>query len=327
MSGVRLAGFGHHVPSRVVENAELETQLGLEPGWIEQRTGIRARRWADAEDTLSHLAFRAARMALDTSDLAAPNAIGLVILATSTPDQLLPPTAPLLAHLLGLNACGAMDLAGACTGFVHALTLAEGFVRTHQRPALVVAANILSRRINPVERASAILFADAAGAVVLVPDADPSRGIIGADMATDGAGYGLVRIKAGGSSHPFNPHLDASDTQMSITNGRELFAGAVRLMTQCSQRALQKAEIKADDLSCFIPHQANARIFDLVAQNLNLTSVRTVRSITEFGNSSAATIPLSLSLGHQNQAFQSNELVLLTAAGAGLTAGASVIRM
>ena len=149
-----LVGLGHAVPGRRVLNDEIEARLELEPGWIERRTGIRARHWANETDTLSKLAARAGEAALQDSGIARSE-IALTLLATSTPDHLLPPSAPLLAHHLGLVNSGAIDLAGACSGFLYALTLADGFVRSQGRPVLVVAANILSRRINPAERASA----------------------------------------------------------------------------------------------------------------------------------------------------------------------------
>jgi len=137
----RLAGFGHAVPSRIVHNAEIESRLGLEEGWIERRTGIRSRHWATDGDTLSGLAAEAGKMALEDAAIA-PGEIAMILLATSTPDHLLPPSAPLLAHKLGLKNSGAIDLAGACSGFLYALTLADGFVRAHGRAVLVVAANI-----------------------------------------------------------------------------------------------------------------------------------------------------------------------------------------
>ena len=199
----RMAGFGHAVPSRCVDNAEIETSLGLEAGWIERRTGIRTRYWAQEGDALSGLAARAGRMALEDAEIG-PDDIALTLLATSTPDHLLPPSAPLLAHRLGLARSGAIDLAGACSGFLYALTLADGFVRAHGRAVLIVAANILSRRINPAERASAVLFADAAGAVVLKPCREAQRGLLSADLVADGDGYDLIQIAAGGSSQPFS---------------------------------------------------------------------------------------------------------------------------
>ncbi len=320
----RLAGFGHCVPARRVENAEIEDRLGLEPGWIERRTGIRARHWAEPGDTLSGLAARAGAVALKNAGIARDD-IALTLLATSTPDHLLPPSAPLLAHHLGLANSGAIDLAGACSGFLYALTLADGFVRAQGRPVLVVAANILSRRINPAERASAVLFADAAGAVVLMPSEDAQTGILGVDLASDGSRYDLISIPAGGSSRPFAADVAASECLMTMRDGREMFTQAVEMMGLCAERALARAELGVEAVSRFVPHQANARIFDAVCSHLGIEPDKTVRTITDYGNSSAATIPLSLSLAHQSAPFVPGEKLLLTAAGAGLTGGACVI--
>ncbi|WOS61877.1 beta-ketoacyl-ACP synthase III [Sinorhizobium fredii] len=320
----RLVGFGHSVPARRVDNAEIETQLGLEPGWIERRTGIRARRWVEAGDTLSGLAAKAGEAALEDAGISRRD-IALTLLATSTPDHLLPPSAPLLAHRLGVSNAGAIDLAGACSGFLYALTLADGFVRAQGKPVLVVAANILSRRINPAERASAVLFADAAGAVVVAPSEDPGKGLLGVDLASDGSGYDLITIPAGGSNRPFVSGMAAEDVLMTMRDGREVFVRAVEMMSTCATRALAAADLGPAEVSRFVPHQANVRIFDAVCGNLNIDPSKTVRTIEEYGNSSAATIPLSLSLAHKANPFASGEKLLLTAAGAGLTGGAVVV--
>ncbi|MDR6756925.1 3-oxoacyl-[acyl-carrier-protein] synthase-3 [Mycoplana sp. BE70] len=326
MRGARssyLAGLGHAVPSRRVENAEIEQGLGLEPGWIERRTGIRARHWVKDADTLSGLAARAAEAALDDAGLAR-NDIALTLLATSTPDHLLPPSAPLLADRLRLANSGAIDLAGACAGFLYALTLADGFVRTQAKPVLIVAANILSRRINPAERASAVLFADAAGAVVLAPTNETGKGILGVDLASDGSRYDLISIAAGGSNRPFAAGLAPEDFLMTMRDGREVFARAVDMMAGCGARALSDAGLDAAGIDRFVPHQANARIFDAVAGRLGIDPQTTVRTIEDYGNSSAATIALSLSMAHRDRPLMPGEKLLLTAAGAGLTAGAIV---
>lgn len=322
----RLAGFGHSVPSRCVENAEIETRLGLESGWIERRTGIKARYWAEPGDTLSGLAARAGEAAIEDAGILRQD-IALTLLATSTPDHLLPPSAPLLAHRLGLVNSGAIDLAGACSGFLYALTLADGFVRAHGRPVLVVAANILSRRINPAERASSVLFADAAGAVVLTPSPDAETGLLGVDLASDGGRYDLISIPAGGSSRPFAADMEVQDCLMTMRDGREMFTQAVRMMSDCARRALKHARLWPTDIHRFIPHQANARIFDAVCSDLGIVAEKTVRTIDDYGNSSAATIPLSLSLARQIKPFIPGEKLLLTAAGAGLTGGACVLGM
>ncbi len=319
----RMAGFGHAVPARCVDNAEIEASFGLEAGWIERRTGIRTRYWADDNETLSGLAAKAGRLAIEDAAIDRDD-VALTLLATSTPDHLLPPSAPLLARQLGLGNSGALDLAGACCGFLYALTLADSFVRAHGRAVLVVAANILSRRINPAERATAVVFADAAAAVLLVPNAHPRHGILSVDLATDGSGYDLIKIPAGGSNRPFAPDVPRDDFLMTMPDGREVYSRAVRLMTETSLRALAQAGIAAADVHCFVPHQANARMFDTVAGNLGVSPEMTVRTIESFGNSSAATIPLSLSVARNSNRLVEGKTLLLTAAGAGMMGGAVV---
>lgn len=320
----RIIGLGHHVPARKVGNAEIEATLGLEAGWIEQRTGIRSRFWAEPGDTLSGLATKAGDMALEAAGIDRKE-IGLLLLATSTPDHLLPPSAPLVAHRLGLEKAGGVDLAGACAGFIYAMTFADGFVRLHNKPAIVIAANILSRRINPAERASAVLFADAAGAVVLAPSSDPGHGILGSSFASDGSAYDLIHIPAGGSNRPFAQETDIAETRMTIADGREVFIKAVEMMSRCSKEALESAGLSASDVARFVPHQANARIFDAVGRSLGIEDERIVKTIADYGNSSAATIPLSLSVAQGANPVRSGAILLLAAAGAGLTGGALII--
>jgi len=321
-----MAGFGHALPGRCVSNEEIEAQLDLESGWVERRTGIRTRYWAGEGETLTGLAAEAGRMALEDAGVAGRE-IALTLLATSTPDHLLPPSAPLLAHKLGLERSGAIDLAGACSGFLYALTLADAFVRAHGRAVLVVAANILSRRINPAERASAVLFADAAGAVVLAPHADRDRGLLASELSSDGSGYDLIQIPAGGSSRPFGPGIAAEEFLMTMRDGREVFSRAVGLMTRTSQHALERAGLAAAQIDRFVPHQANARMFDAVCNSLGIDRSRTISTIETYGNSSAATIPLSLSVANQRAPLTEGEVLLLTAAGAGLAGGAVVLRL
>lgn len=319
----RIAGLGRHAPARRVENAELETALGLDPGWIERRTGIHARRYAAADEALTDIALPAAEAALSAAGLDR-HEVGLLLLATSTPDHLLPPSAPLLAHRLGLEGAGGVDLAGACSGFLYALTLADGFVRTRGRPVLVVAANILSRRINPADRSSAVLFADAAGAALLVPSDRADAGLLGAHLTGDGAYYGLIQIPAGGSRRPYAPDLPPQDLLMAMPDGRAVFTQAVEMMTASSRRAMDEAGVTAGEITRFVPHQANVRIFEAVRKGLGLAPETVVSTIAEFGNSSAATIPFSLAASAEERPLMSGERVLMTAVGAGLTAGAVV---
>jgi 3-oxoacyl-[acyl-carrier-protein] synthase-3 len=322
-AGSTIVGFGHYAPERRVANAEIEQRLGLEPGWILRRTGIEERRYAADGEALTDIALRAAEMALAQAGLER-NAIALTLLATSTPDHLLPPSAPLLAHRLGLANSGGIDLAGACAGFLYALTLADGFVRTHGATVLVVAANILSRRINPEERGSCILFADAAGAVVVAPSVQAGTGVLGAKLVADGSGYGLIQIAAGGSRRPFAPDVPVGDTLMTIADGQAVFSRAVDLMVASSREALATARLSISDIDRFIPHQANGRIIAAIAQQLGVPSEKVVSTIADYGNSSAATIPLSLSLAADEGRIVRGQRLLMCAAGAGLTGGAVV---
>ena len=320
---VEIIGYGHHVPDRVVRNEEIEHQLKLEPGWIERRTGIRERHWANANDTLSGLAIAAGDAAINQA-LIAKSDISLLLLATSTPDHLLPPSAPRVAQELGLKNAGGIDLAGACTGFLCALALGDSFARTQQKPVLVVAANILSRRINMKERASAVLFADAAGAVLLAPTERKTAGLASCDFRSDGDSYDLIAIPGGGSTKPFYDITDPTETLIEIKDGQAVFKKAVALMSDCATAALAQADLTISDIDYAIPHQANGRLIKAVRQNLNLPNEKVHVSVEEYGNSSAATIPLTLSLAHKANAFAPGQSLLLTAAGAGMMGGAIV---
>ncbi len=323
-SSGRLAGFGHAVPDRRIENAEIERQLGLETGWIERRTGIKLRHWAMPQETLSDLAAKAADMALDNAEIDR-NQIGMTLLATSTPDHLLPPTAPLLAHRLGLQNSGAADLAGACTGFLYALVLADSFVRAQGKPVLVVAANLLSRRINMAERASAVLFGDAAGAVVLVPSTRANS--FRSHFITDGSQYDLIKVPSGGSLQPYVPERDANEYLMAMQDGRAVFSEAVRMMSVASQDLLSSADMLPQTVDRFFPHQANIRIVHKVCDTVGIPRSKAVCTLENYGNSSAATIPLSLSLASIEQPFRRGERLLLAAAGAGMSGGAILMQI
>ena len=321
--GSTILALGHYAPERRVMNSEIEARLKLEPGWISSRTGIAERRFAADGEALSDLAVNAGEMALARAGFAASR-IGLVLLATSTPDHLLPPSAPLVAHRLGCTSAGAIDMAGACAGFLYALTFADSFVRTHGLPVLVIAANILSRRTDPMDRNSAILFADAAGAMLIGPSERSNTGVTGVSLAADGAAYDLIRIPAGGSRRPFDEDVGIADTKMRLTQGKTVFTKAVSMMTECSRKALAAAGLQASEIAHFAPHQANARIIAAVQRQLAIPGDKVVSSVALYANSSAATIPLSLSLASNERTFLTGDKLLLCAAGAGLTGGALV---
>ncbi len=322
----QFAGLGHYAPSRIVKNDEIETALDLEPGWIERRTGIRQRRWVEEGQALSDIAIEAGNMALTNADVGR-GTISLLVLATSTPDHLLPPTAPLVAHRLELSNAGGIDLAGACTGFLFALTFADAFVKTQGKPALVIAANILSRRINMKERASAVLFSDAAGAVVLTPTERPDAGLLAVDLRSDGSGYENILIPAGGSRRPFHKDLDEAETLMSLSDGRAVFSKATGLMTDCSKAAMSEAGCDIKAIDHWVPHQANTRIIEATRKKLSLSPEKTWSTVTEFANSSAATIPFTLSQCAEERSPKAGDTMLFSAAGAGLSGGAIVWRL
>lgn len=322
----QIDSFGHHTPSNRIDNQELEHHFQLKPGWIEQRTGIKARRWVEENKLLVDLAEQAGIAAIKNASVSLQE-IGLTILATSTPDHLLPPTAPLLAHRLGLPHTCAFDLSSACSGFLHALMMADGFVRTTNKAAIIVAANILSRRINLSEQNSAILFGDAAGAIIIKPSVDHTKGILGMHFLSDGNAYDLISIAAGGSKTPFRPNISSDHYKMKLLNGPMVFAQAVSMMVQCATQALMNAHLSAEDIQYFVPHQANARITESTAKKLGIHSEKVVSIVDEYGNSSAAGIPLALSITHQARPFLAGEKILFTTAGAGMTGCAIVFGM
>ncbi|MFA9550665.1 MAG: beta-ketoacyl-ACP synthase III [Hyphomicrobium sp.] len=320
--GCEIIGLGHYAPERRVGNGEIEQRLGLEAGWIERRTGIRERRYAARNEALTDIAVKAGDMALETAGIDR-STVALTLLATSTPDHLLPPSAPLLAHRLALTNSGGIDMAGACAGFLYALTLADGFVRTQRAPVLVVGANILTRRIDATDAGTSALFADAAGAVVLAPTDRPNAGILGAQLSADGSGYDLIKIPAGGSRRPFEPDI-ADETLMVMSDGKAVFTKAVEMMVATSRKALARAELAIVNIDRFVPHQANGRLIAAVAHQLDVPESKVISTIADYGNSSAATIPLSLSLSAQQKPMARGERLLMCAAGAGLTGGAVV---
>lgn len=323
IGGSRIAGVGHADPKWLVENAVLEAELGLEPGWIERRTGIRRRRICGPEETTSSLAEAAARVALDRAEVE-PGELGFVVLATSTPDELLPPTGPVLAERLGSRA-GAVDLAGACTGFVSALALGESYCCRHAAPVLVVAANLLSRRVDPADAGARAIFADGAGAVILVPDRTPC--LLSVALSSDGSQANLIRIPAGGATEPTTRQaIEEGRHYLRMANGARVFGEAVGGMVRAGQLAAQRAGLETASVDHWIPHQANARILERAGARLNINPDRWVSVLAERGNSSAATIPTALSVAAAEGRLDEGDTILLTAVGAGLLHAGAVLR-
>ncbi len=318
---VRVAGAGCCVPPPGEGNAEIEQRLGLEPGWIQKRTGILSRPIAGPEMAASDLAVEAGRRALECAGIAA-EPIGLLLLATSTPDHLLPPTAPLAAHRLGLVGAGAIDLAGACSGFVYALALAGAYAQAMRRPVLAIASNVLSRRVTPRDAATVPLFADGAGAVVLAPDEEPH--LLGIYLGADGSKYESIRIPGGGSRQPLTAEaLQEGRQYIVMERGAALFREACRQMAEAGRRAMTAAG--AQQIDWWIPHQANLRLIRETGLLLGIPMERTIVSADRNANSSAATIPIALAEAAAGR-IRRGELLLLTAVGAGMTSAGAVLR-
>jgi 3-oxoacyl-[acyl-carrier-protein] synthase-3 len=321
----RIRGIGHALPKERVESRDIEMAIGLSQGWIEQRTGIVERRVVRSDQATSDLAIEAGRNALDDAGTLTSPIAGL-ILATSTPDHLLPPTAPRVASELGLGSIPAFDMAVACSGFVYGLVTAQALIQTFNAPFLLIAANVLSKRVDPQDAATRALFADAAGAVVVEPT-KLEVGLLASHLESDGSAWECLHIPAGGSREPFGPGTWESNRHtMKVVDGKRAFRFAVEGMARCAREVLAQADLGIEQIDWWVPHQANQRIIDEVQKRLGVPRERTVSVIRHLGNSSAATIPVACSLWRQDAKLKPGDLVLLTAAGAGLTCGAALIR-
>ncbi|GEM_PF-549159 len=332
-----IAGIGHYVPNLVHSNQQAETELNLQTGWIEQRTGFSARRYCRADQACTDLAIEAGKNALANSGIHCSE-IGTVLLATSTPDHPLPGSAPRIAAQLGITA-PAMDLMAACTGFLYGLILANSLVSTLGRPVLLIASNVLSRRVNRKDPQTIGLFGDGAGALVLSPNATPKNnfeakrsgvghsGVLASDWQSDGKNWQQLLIPAGGSRRTLSPDAWAEDAMyMKMESGRAVFKLAVESMQACSQKVLSETGTSSDDIDWLIPHQASHRIVLELGRRLSIAADRQAWWLGSLGNSSAATIPIALSLGIASQKIIRGHRLLLAAAGAGMCSSAVLIK-
>ena len=339
---IRVCGFGHAVPPQAQTNDAVERDLELPAGWIAKRTGIDQRRVVMPDQATSDLAIASAQHSLRQADQA-PGEIRALVLATSTPDHLLPPTAPRVAAELGCGAIPAFDMAVACSGFVYGLVVAEGLARSLNGPVLLIAANVLSKRVNRRDPATVALFADAAGSVILTPSpaaaveatktpTEPEEtslppGILASHLESSGEGWNKLLIPAGGSRQPFDAtSFKQQQHLMEIRDGRAVYRYAVERMVGCAEHVLAAAQLSSDQVDWWIPHQASGRVIDEVTRQLRVSPQRVVNVVEQYGNSSAATIPLACSLWQESGKLREGQTMVLTAAGAGLTAGAVVLR-
>lgn len=319
-----IAGWGMAVPPQVLTNAELAGRVDTTDEWIVARTGIRERRIAAPRETTFTLALRAAEEALDVAGLPADE-LDLVIVATSTPDYVLPATACLVQDALGAHHAAAFDLAAACTGFLYALSLATQSIRAGAaRTALIIGAETLSRIVNWQDRGTCILFGDGAGAVVLRAG-EARGGVLATTLRADGSGAELLIVPAGGSRLPASTETVAGNQHTITMDGREVFRFATRAMTGATRQVLADAGLKTEELALVIPHQANARIIESAARALGMPVERFFMNLERYGNTSAASIPIALCEAAAQGRLKPNDHVVLVAFGAGLTWGATLV--
>jgi 3-oxoacyl-[acyl-carrier-protein] synthase-3 len=304
----RVVGLGHRLPDRVVPNGPIAERIGVDADWIVRRTGIRERRYAAPEERTVDLAVAAARRALTDAGLKASD-IDLVLVATMTPDELTPNTAPLVAEALGLKVA-ALDIGAACTGWLSALAMGAAQIETGRAErVLVIGAETLSRITNFDDKRTASLFGDGAGAVVLSPDGDGAIGPI--LLASDGSMSDTIVAT----------HTD----RVLIMDGHTTFNMAVKVLVESTHQACARAGVTLDDIDLFVYHQANGRIIKTVSERLELPAERVADYVGETGNTSAASIPLTLSLLREDGRLRPGQRLLLSAVGAGFTWGAGVV--
>jgi 3-oxoacyl-[acyl-carrier-protein] synthase-3 len=331
----RILGTGSAHPEKRLTNEDLArkiSEFGVETNdrWIRDRTGIRERRVIDVQnsaETNSSLGTEAARQALEMAGKTAED-IDQIIYATCTPDTLIPSTACWLQQQLGADRAWAMDINAACSGFIYGIVTAEQFIRSgHAKTILVVGAEVLSQFLNWQDRSSCILFGDGAGAAVLeqVP-AQTRQRLLSNHLLSNGNLNGLFLIPAGGSKQEVTPERYHQNLHKIQMNGREIFKVAVRTLVECAHQTLAKNQMTIGDLDWFVPHQANIRIIEAVAERLQFPMDRVLINVDRFGNTSAATIPTVLDEAVRNGRIQNGQTILFDAFGAGLTAGAVLMR-
>ena len=303
--GVRFKGWGIAVPDRIVTNEELSKTLDTSDDWITERTGIRERRIGGSAKSLGVLA---GKRAMNDAFVEASD-IDFLVLATTTPDRIAPATAPMIATELGLT-CPAMDVNAACSGFMYAIRTAQGLLETGNKRILVIGAEHLSRWVDWSDRNMAVLLADGAGATVL--EHDPyGTDVLSFCLGADGSAADLLTCEHGGYFE---------------MDGKEVFRRAVRVVVDSAEKALQIADISADDLSLVIPHQANIRIIQAATQRLGIEMDRAVVVLDHYGNTSSASIPLAFDDARQNGRVKPGEYALMTGFGAGMTWASAIVR-
>nr|WP_274600291.1 beta-ketoacyl-ACP synthase III [Persephonella atlantica] len=310
MLRAEITGIGMYVPPRVITNHDLEKILDTSDEWITTRTGIKERRIAEEWEKASDLALKASQEALENAGKT-PKEIDAVVVATSTPDMTFPSTACFLADKLGCSKPMAFDISAACSGFIYGLTVGNSFISSGQfENVLVVGTEVFSQIIDWGDRSTAVIFGDGAGAVVLSKTTE-DRGIFSAVMKSDGSHWGSLYCPVG---------------EKLRMRGRETFKLAIKSMETASLKALNQAGVTLDDIQLVVPHQANIRIINALAERLGLPEEKVFSNIHKYGNTSAASIPIAMYEAFKEGRFKKGDYLLLTAFGGGLTWGAVVIK-
>lgn len=302
--GARITGWGRALPRTVLSNHDLAQRLDTSDEWIMERTGISERRIGGIT---SEIAAEAGRAAVARAGLA-PEQIDLLLLATTTPDQQVPPTSATVQNLLGLR-CGAMDVNTACSGFVYALVTAYGFLNLGYDRILVIGVDCLSKITDWTDRGTAIIFADGGGAVVV--EAADRQTLLGFDLGADGVARSILDCDIGGKIR---------------MEGREVFKRAVRILVASAELALKRAGVTADEIAWLVPHQANLRIIESAAESLRIPPERCCVALRDTGNTSAGSIPLALVAAIEDGRVQPGDLLLMSGFGAGMTWASAVVR-
>ncbi len=323
---IEIVGTGVHIPEKVVTNDDLGKVVDTSNEWILQRTGIRERRWTTPEQSTLHMSADASRTALADAGLS-PEDIDLIVVATITPEHTLPSTACLLQAELGCRWVPAFDLSAACSGFVWAfINGAQQIFNGMARNVLVVGAETLSTITDPDDRATCILFGDAAGAAVIRNSGESSRRILASRWGADGARGRLIYIPAGGARHPASHETIDQRLHYMRMQGREVYKFAVTQMYSIIHETCKDAGVTADDLKLIVPHQSNLRIIESAAHKAGVPMERVIVNIDRYGNTSAASVAVALHEARAAGRIEPGDLVMLVAFGAGLTWGSVLLR-
>lgn len=322
---VGITGTGSYVPEKELTNLELEKMVDTTDEWIKTRTGISKRRIADAETATSDLATKAAQIAIKDAGLS-PEDIDLIIVATVTPDMSFPSTACIVQKNIGAKKAAAFDLEAACSGFIYGITVGEQFIKSGiYNNILVIGAETLSKILNWKDRNTCVLFGDGAGAVVL-SQVDEGYGMLASTLGADGASGDYLTQPAGGSRIPASLETVENNLHYVQMDGSEVFKFAVRIMAKSALQATENSGLKIEDIDYMIPHQANIRIIESAAKRLNIPMDKVHVNLNNYGNMSAASVPVALDEAVKKGKIRRDDIVSLVAFGGGLTWGSSIIK-